>query len=51
MAKLQMQKIRLEALVKRFENSEEYIKITKAVEEEVVSIVSDSKMLLKLALL
>ena len=42
-----------EAIVKHFENSNEvyYIKIRKTVEEKVISILSNSKMLLKLALL
>ena len=42
-----------EAIVKHFENSNEvyYIKIRKTVEEKVISILSDTKMLLKLALL
>jgi hypothetical protein len=41
-----------EALVKHFENSNEmYIKIIKTVEEKVVSILSDAKPLLRIALL
>ena len=42
-----------EAIVKHFENSNEvyYIKIRKTVEEKVISILSNSKMLLKLAFL
>ena len=49
---LQQQRMKLEAVVRQFENSnEEYIKIRKTVEEKVISILSNSKMLLKLALL
>jgi hypothetical protein len=49
---LQQQRMNHEALVKHFENSNEvYIKIRKTVEEKVISILSNSKMLLKLALL
>ena len=49
---LQQQRMKLEAVVRQFENSnEEYPKIRKTAEEKVVSILSDSKMLLKLALL
>ena len=50
---LQQQRIKQEAIVKHFENSNEvyYIKIRKTVEEKVISILSNSKMLLKLALL
>jgi hypothetical protein len=41
-----------EALVKHFENnSEEYIKIKKTVEEKVHSVLSDRRMVLKLGLL
>jgi len=48
---LQQQRMKQEALVKHFENSNEvYIKIRKTVEEKVISILSNSKMLLKLAL-
>ena len=44
--------MKLEAAVKYFENNnEEYIKIRKTIEEKVHSILSDRKMLLKLALL
>ena len=47
-----MRKIRLEGLVDNFQNNnEEYIKIRKTVEEKVVSVLSDRKMLLKLAIL
>jgi hypothetical protein len=47
-----MQKIRLECLVDNFQNNnEEYIKIRNTVEEKVHSVLSDKKMLLKLALL
>ena len=49
---LEQKRIKQEALVKHFENSNEvYIKIRKTVEEKVISILSDRKMLLKLALL
>jgi hypothetical protein len=50
---LQQEIMKQEALVKHFENSNEvyYIKIRKTVEEKVISILSNSKMLLKLALL
>ena len=52
LTRLQMQKIRLDGLVDNFQNNnEEYIKIRKTVEEKVISILSDKKMLLKLALL
>ena len=41
-----------ESIVKHFENSnEEYLKIRKTAEEKVHSVLSDRKMLLKLALL
>jgi hypothetical protein len=45
--------VKQEAIVKHFENNNEayYIKIRKTVEEKVISILSNSKMLLKLALL
>jgi hypothetical protein len=49
---LQQKRIKQEDLVKHFENNNEvYIKIRKTVEEEVHSVLSDKKMLLKLALL
>ena len=50
---LQQERVNQEAIVKHFENSNEvyYIKIRKTVEEKVISILSNSKMLLKLALL
>jgi hypothetical protein len=52
LTKLQMQKVRLKALVDNFQNNnEEYIKIRNTVEEKVHNILSDRKMLLKLALL
>jgi hypothetical protein len=52
LTKLQMQRVRLEGLVGSFQNDNEgYIKIRNTVEEKVVSILSDKKMLLKLALL
>jgi hypothetical protein len=44
--------MKLEAVVRQFENSNEgYIKIRKTVEEKVVSILSDAKPLLRIALL
>jgi hypothetical protein len=50
---LQQERIKQEAIAKHFENSNEgyYIKIRKTVEEIVISILSNSKILLKLALL
>ena len=50
---LQQERIKQEDLVKHFENSSEvyYIKIKKTVEETVHSVLSDRRMLLKLALL
>jgi hypothetical protein len=52
LSKLQMQKVRLQALIDSFQNNDEgHIKIRKTVEEKVVSVLSDRKMLLKLALL
>jgi hypothetical protein len=52
LTKLQMQKVRLKALVDNFQNNnEEYIKIRNTVEEKVHSVLSDKKTLLKLALL
>ena len=49
---LQQERVKQEAIVKHFEsNNEEYLKIRKTVEEKVISILSNSKMLLKLALL
>jgi hypothetical protein len=43
--------VKQEAVVKHFENNnEEYLKIRKTAEEKVISILSNSKMLLKLAL-
>ena len=45
---LQQQRMKQEALVRHFENNNEvYIKIRKTVEEKVISILSNSKMLLK----
>jgi hypothetical protein len=50
LTKLQMQKVRLKALVDSFQNNnEEYDKIKKTVEEKVVSILSDAKPLLRIA--
>ena len=47
-----MQKVRLEGIVDSFQNNnEEYTKIRNTVEEKVQSVLSDKKMLLKLALL
>jgi hypothetical protein len=49
---LQQQRMKLEAVVRQFENSNEgYVKIRKTVEEKVVSILSDAKPLLRIALL
>jgi hypothetical protein len=50
---LQQERVKQEAIAKHFENSNEgyYIKIRKTVEEKVISILSNSKILLKLALL
>ena len=49
---LYQKNMKLEAIVRYFENNNEgYIKIRKTVEEKVISILSNSKMLLKLALL
>ena len=49
---LQQQRMKQEAIVREFENSNEgYIKIRKTAEEKVISILSSSKMLLKLAFL
>lgn len=50
---VQQERVKQEAIAKHFENSNEvyYIKIRKTVEEKVVSILSDKKMLLKLAVL
>ena len=49
---LQQKRIKQEDLIKHFENNnEEYLNIRKTVEEKVISILSNSKMLLKLALL
>ena len=44
--------MKLEAIVRHFENNNEaYVKIRNTVEEKVISILSNSKMLLKLAVL
>ncbi|HZD81441.1 MAG TPA: hypothetical protein VE076_01075, partial [Nitrososphaeraceae archaeon] len=52
MGELYEKMIRLEALVDDFQNnSEEYIKITRAVEDKVLGVVSDVKVLLRCALL
>ena len=49
---LRQKRMKLEALVKQFENNnEEYIKIRKTAEEKVLTTLSDRKGLLKLALL
>jgi transposase len=50
-SELQSKKIELEVLVKRFENNnEEYLKINQTVRENVSSILSNAKSLLRLAL-
>jgi chromosome segregation ATPase len=50
-SELQSKKVVLEALVKRFENNnEEYLKINQTVRENVSSILSNAKSLLRLAL-
>jgi hypothetical protein len=52
LTRLQMRKIKLEGLVDSFQNNnEEYDKIRNTAEDKVVSILSNSKMLLKSALL
>jgi hypothetical protein len=52
LSKIQLQKVRVKDLVDNFqENNEQYAKIKKTVEEKVHSVLSDKKMLLKLALL
>ena len=52
MAELHQKKMKLEALVNDFQdNNEEYHKIIKAVEQKVVSILSNAKVLLRNALL
>jgi division protein CdvB (Snf7/Vps24/ESCRT-III family) len=52
MRELHQKKIKLEALVDDFQsNNEEFIKIIKAVEEKVLSVLPNAKMLLKNALL
>ena len=49
---LQQERVKQEAIVKHFENSNEgYVKIRKTVEEKVASILSDAKPLLRIALL
>ena len=50
---LQQERVKQEAIAKHFENSNEvyYIKIRKTVEEKVHSVLSDQRMVLKLALL
>jgi hypothetical protein len=49
---LQEKRMKLEALVRQFENDDEvYDKIRKTAEEKLNSILSDRKMVLKLALL
>jgi len=50
--KLQLQKIRLEALVNDYQNNNEgYIKITRAVEEKLFGVLPNAKVLLRYALL
>jgi hypothetical protein len=52
LTKIQLQKVRLEGLVDNFQNNDQgYVKIRNTVEEKVISILSDKKTLLKLALL
>ena len=52
LTKIQLQKVRIQGLVDNFQNdNEEYNKIRNTAEEKVVSVLSDRKMLLKLALL
>ena len=52
LTKIQLQKVRIQGLVDNFQNdNEEYIKIKKTVEEQVESVLSDRKMLLKLEVL
>jgi hypothetical protein len=52
MRELHQKKIKLEALVDDFQsNNEEFIKIIKAVEEKLLSVLPNAKMLLKNALL
>ena len=49
---LQRERIKQEVIAKHFENDNKvYIKIRKTAEEKVISILSNSKMLLKMALL
>ena len=49
---LQQQRMKQEAIVREFENNNEgYIKIRKTAEEKVISILSDAKPLLRIALL
>jgi hypothetical protein len=49
---LQQQRIKQEGVVRQFQNNnEEYVKIKKTVEEKVHNVLSDRKMVLKLALL
>jgi hypothetical protein len=50
-AGLQAKRIALEELVRRFENNnEEYLKINQTVKDKVSSILSDGKLLIRLAL-
>jgi hypothetical protein len=52
MAELHHKNVKLEALVESFQNNnEEYIKVTKAVEQKVLSALSNAKVLLRYALL
>jgi hypothetical protein len=52
MSELHQKKMKLEALVESFQNNnEEYIKVTKAVEQKVLSALSNAKVLLRYALL
>jgi predicted nucleic acid-binding Zn-ribbon protein len=52
MAELYQKMVRLEALVDDFQdNNEEYLKIIKTVGEEILSVISNVKVLLRYALL
>jgi hypothetical protein len=52
MAELHNKNVKLEALVESFQNNnEEYIKVTKTVEQKVLSVLSNVKMFLRCALL
>jgi hypothetical protein len=52
MTKLYQKKVKLDALVNDFQNNnEEYIKMTNAVEEKVLGVLSTAKVLIRYALL